>query len=446
MTATDHTAPAARHRRAARPGGTRITGVTVTPVAFRDLPLLNNVGVHEPYALRTVVEVRTEDEHGGEAVTGLGETYGDEGHLERVRRAADAVVGTDVFDVHGLERAVAGALAGDSGAGGHGMGGQVTTSSTLARVVSPFEVAALDVQGRLLGRPVSDLLGGAVRDAVPYSAYLFYKWAGHPGQPEDEWGAALDPEGLVAQARRIVDGFGFGAIKLKGGVLPPEQEVEAVLALREAFPDLPLRLDPNGAWTPDTSVRVAQALAGVVEYLEDPTPSIEGMAEVARRVDVPLATNMCVVAFEHLRPAVAADAVQVVLSDHHFWGGLRRSQDLARVCEVFRMGLSMHSNSHLGISLAAMTHLAAATPNLDYACDTHWPWKRPEDDVVVPGALGFADGAVAVPTSPGLGVELDRDALGRLHEAWRTCGLRRRDDTGYMRTVEPGFTPNTAHW
>ncbi|WP_432514088.1 glucarate dehydratase family protein [Kineococcus sp. SYSU DK001] len=420
----------------------RITDVTITPVAFRDLPLLNNVGVHEPFALRSVVEVRTED-----GFSGLGESYGDAAHLDRLRAAAQRLPGTDVFDLHAVGRHVAASLTGDTG-GGHGMGLQITTSNTADRVFSPFEVAALDVQGRLLGRPVSDLLGGAVRDEVAYSAYAFYKWAGHPGRPDDEWGAALDPAGIVAQVRRMVDEFGFTAVKLKGGAFPPEEEVEAIRALRAEFPDLPLRLDPNGAWTVETSVWVAEQLDGVLEYLEDPTPGIEGMAAVAARLEgrVPLATNMCVVAFGHLPTAIAADAVQVVLSDHHFWGGLRRSQDLARICEVFGKGLSMHSNSHLGISLAAMTHLAAATPNLDYACDTHWPWKRPEDDVVAPGALGFSGGAVKVPTGPGLGVELDRDALARLHEQYLRTDVRERDDTGYMRRFDPEFTPRSGRW
>ncbi|WP_432540801.1 glucarate dehydratase family protein [Kineococcus sp. SYSU DK002] len=420
----------------------RITDVTTTPVAFRDLPLLNNVGVHEPFALRSVVEVRTED-----GLSGLGESYGDAAHLDRLRAAAQRLRGVDVFDLHAMGRAVAASLPGDT-SGGHGMGLQITTSNTADRVFSPFEVAALDVQGKLLGRPVSDLLGGAVRDEVAYSAYAFYKWAGHPGQPDDEWGAALDPAGIVAQVRRMVDEFGFTAVKLKGGAFPPEEEVEAIRALRAEFPDLPLRLDPNGAWTVETSLWVADQLDGVLEYLEDPTPGIEGMAAVAAKLEgrVPLATNMCVVAFGHLPPAIAADAVQVVLSDHHFWGGLRRSQDLARICEVFGKGLSMHSNSHLGISLAAMTHLAAATPNLDYACDTHWPWKRPEDDVVVPGVLGFTHGAVKVPTTPGLGVELDRDALARLHEQYLRTDVRERDDTGYMRRFDPQFAPRSARW
>jgi glucarate dehydratase len=418
----------------------RIQDVRVTPVAFRDSPLLNTVGVHEPFALRAVVEVVAED-----GTYGLGESYGDAKHLARLRAAAAALTGVDVWHVQEMAARIRGGL--DDGVGGHGMGGMVTGSSTADRVLSPFEVACLDIQGKVLGRPVSDLLGGAVRDRVEYSAYLFYKWAGHPGYEPDGWGAALEPDQLVAQARRIVDEFGFGAIKLKGGVVAPEEEVAAVRALAEAFPDHPLRLDPNGAWSVATSIRVAEELEGVLEYLEDPTSGISGMARVARAAPMPLATNMCVVAFEHLRPAVEEDAVQVILSDHHFWGGLNRSKLLAGVCDTFGLELSMHSNSHLGISLAAMTHLAAATPNLTYACDTHWPWKSAEDDVIVPGVLGFEAGAVAVPTGPGLGVELDRDALARLHEQYLACGLTERDDTGYYRRVhDAGFDPTAPRW
>jgi glucarate dehydratase len=199
-------------------------------------------------------------------------------------------------------------------------------------------------------------------------------------------------------------------------------------------------------WSVDTAIRVGRELDGVLEYLEDPTTGIEGMARVARSVPMPLATNMCVVSFDDLAPAVRQDAVGVVLSDHHFWGGLRRSARLATICDTFRLGLSMHSNSHLGVSLAAMTHLAAATPNLTYACDTHWPWKDESEDVIAPGTLSFVDGAVAVPTGPGLGVELDRDALARLHEQYQRCGLRERDDTGYMRRFEPAFEPTNPRW
>ncbi len=259
-------------------------------------------------------------------------------------------------------------------------------------------------------------------------------------------GPALDPEAIVAQARRMIDEYGFSAIKLKGGVFPPDKEIEAIRALHQEFPDLPLRLDPNGAWAPETSVRVGKELATTLEYLEDPTIGIAGMAQVAREVPIPLATNMCVVAFEQIAPAVAEHAVSIILSDHHYWGGLGRSRDLARICNTFGIGLSMHSNSHLGISLAAMTHLAAATPELGYACDTHWPWKQPEEDVIEPGVLTFENGAVKVPRGPGLGVELDRDALARLHEKYERCGIRTRNDTAYMLRIDPTFRPVTPRW
>nr|WP_179273461.1 MULTISPECIES: glucarate dehydratase family protein [unclassified Rhodococcus (in: high G+C Gram-positive bacteria)] len=416
-----------------------ITGARITPIAFVDPPLLNTVGVHQPYALRAIIQLDTDA-----GVVGLGETYADTAHLARLDAAAQAITGLDVFALNAIRDAVDTVLGTLSITGGDGVAGMITTASTTDRVFSPFEIACLDVQGKVLGRPVSDLLGGKVRDSVPFSAYLFYKWAAHPGGRPDSWGEAVDPAGLVRQARKMIDEYGFEAIKVKGGVFPPDEEIAGIKALREAFPELPLRLDPNAAWTVDTSIRVAAELDGIVEYLEDPTPGLDGMAEVAREAKMPLATNMCVVAFDHLKPAVVKDSVQVVLSDHHYWGGLQRSRLLAGICETFEMGLSMHSNSHLGISLAAMVHLAAATPNLTYACDTHWPWKS--EDVVVPGVLNFVDGAVAVPTGPGLGIEIDEDALAALHQQYLDCGIRDRDDTGYMQSIDPSFENTCPRW
>lgn len=417
----------------------RITGARITPVAFVDPPLLNTVGVHQPYALRAIIQLDTDA-----GLTGLGETYADTVHLERLNAAADAIVGQDVFALNAIRALISAALGGDRTGDGSGLAGMITSASVVDRVFSPLEVACLDIQGQATGRPVSDLLGGAVRDAVPFSAYLFYKWDAHPGQEPDDWGAALDPDGIVAQARRIIDEYGFTAIKLKGGVFPPEEEMAAIEALRAAFPDHPLRLDPNAAWTPQTSVKVASGLAGVLEYLEDPTPDLDGMSEVAAQAPMPLATNMCVVAFDQLAPAVAKQSVRVVLSDHHYWGGLQRSRLLAGICDTFGLGLSMHSNSHLGISLAAMVHLAAATPNLTYACDTHWPWKT--EEVVKDGTLVFRDGSVSVPTGPGLGVEIDDDALAALHEQYVRCGITERDDTGYMRSIDPAYEAISPRW
>jgi glucarate dehydratase len=422
------------------PQGSTIRKIAITPVAFHDMPLLNSVGIHEPFALRSIIEIVTDDSYG------LGESYGDSAHLVRLKKAAPSLEGISVYDTNMIYKMCQNSLEGDDSTDGDGMAGMVTTASVTDKVFSPFEVACLDIQGKIAGIPVSDILGGRVRSNVQYSAYLFYKWAGHPGQPDDEYGEALDSAGIVRQAEKMINRYGFKAIKLKGGVFPPAQEVEAIKSLHTAFPGIPLRLDPNAAWTVETSKWVASQLEGIVEYLEDPAPEIEGMAAVAKEASMPLATNMAVVAFSHLPPSVAQDAVQVILSDHHFWGGLRKSQTLAAICSIWKMRLSMHSNSHLGISLAAMTHLAAATPNLDYDCDTHWPWKRDEEDVIIEGALKWKDGGVAVPTAPGLGVELDREKLARLHQQYLECGMTKRDDTTYMRKFRPEFSPHIPRW
>jgi glucarate dehydratase len=296
---------------------------------------------------------------------------------------------------------------------------------------------------------VHTLLGGKLRDTVDYSAYLFYRPAAHPAgaacEPDD-WGAALDPAGIVAQARLFTERHGFTSFKLKGGVFPPADEIAAVRALAEAFPGRPLRLDPNGAWSVDTSVKVADALRDVLEYLEDPALGTPAMAEVALRTDVPLATNMCVTTFAEIEEAFTRGAVQVLLSDHHYWGGLRNTQQLAAVCRAFGVEVSMHSNTHLGISLAAMTHVASTVPGLRHACDTHYPWQS-ED--VLTERVAFDGGRVTVPDAPGLGVELDRDRLEFLHRRWADDdgSMRDRDDAAAMRVTDPEWvTPSVPRW
>ena len=406
----------------------KIERLVVTPIAFRDPPLLNSWGVHEPLALRSIVELHLED-----GTVGLGEGSGEQRTLDRLRLAAEAVRGIDVHATSTIE-AIVRALPASA---------ELSQEQRVAASTNAFsiiEVACLDAQGILAGVPVSELLGGRVRDAVPYSAYLFYKWAGHPGEASDKWGEAMDPAGIVRQARLLVDAHGFSSLKLKGGVLAPEVEIATIEALAAAFPGMALRLDPNGAWTPEVAVEVAKRLEGVLEYLEDPVIGTAAMAEVAARSAIPLATNMCVVSFDTIAPAVASNAVKIVLADHHAWGGLRHSRELGAICAAFDLGVSMHSNSHLGISLAAMTHLAAATPNLDFDSDTHYPWNA-ADDVIVPGSLAIVDGAVAVPTRPGLGVAIDRERLGAAHELYLQSRRTTRDDTGYMRTVDPDFDP-----
>ncbi|WP_369246498.1 glucarate dehydratase family protein [Streptomyces sp. R41] len=425
-----------------------ITEVRLTPILVADPPLLNTQGVHQPYTPRLIVEVVTAD-----GVTGVGETYGDGTYLELAQPFARKLVGRQVSDLNGLftvvnEVAVERArVEGQVDVGG--LRGVQTADKLRLSVVSGFEVACLDALGKALGLPVHALLGGKVRDAVEYSAYLFYKWAGHPegvAGEKDDWGAALDPAGVVAQARTFTERYGFTSFKLKGGVFPPEQEIAAVRALAEAFPGHPLRLDPNGAWSVTTSLKVAEALADVLEYLEDPTLGTAAMAEVAAGTSVPLATNMCVTTFAEIPEAFMAGAVRVVLSDHHYWGGLRNTRELAAICRTFGVGVSMHSNTHLGISLAAMTQVASTIPGLHHACDSHYPWQS-ED--VLTERLAFEGGCVKVSDAPGLGVELDRGALGVLHRRWLDDdgSLRERDDAGAMRVAEPGWVaPSMPRW
>lgn len=287
---------------------TRIKELIVTPIAFRDPPLLNSNGVHEPLALRIILQLVLED-----GTVGLGESPGGVARLERLEAAAKVVAGMDVFDTTAVGAAIDAALL-----------PTVPSSHERGWTTSAVEVACLDAQGKLLGRPVSDLLGGTVRDSVPFAAYLFYKWAEHPALDGraavgDDWGEALDPAYIVEQARLMQERYGFRSFKLKGGVFPPDEEIAAIKALAEAFPGQPLRLDPNTAWTVDTSRYVAHELDGVLEYLEDPTKGIEGMAAVAKDAPMPLGTNMCVIAWEHLRPAIEQNAIQVLLTDHHYW-------------------------------------------------------------------------------------------------------------------------------
>ncbi|MFJ6631610.1 enolase C-terminal domain-like protein [Streptomyces sp. NPDC091376] len=420
--------------------------VRLTPILMADPPLLNTQGVHQPYTPRLVVEVVT---RGG--VTGVGETYGDGKYLELAKPLAEALPGRSVTDLNGLF-GLADEVCGDSGAADErvdagGLRGVQTADKLRLSVVSGFEVACLDALGKTLGLPVHALLGGKVRDSVEYSAYLFYRWAAHPeGGEADDRGAALDPAGVVAQARRFEREHGFGSFKLKGGVFEPDREIAAIRALADAFPGRPLRLDPNGAWSVGTSLYVAEELKGVLEYLEDPASGIDRMAEVAAGTELPLATNMCVTTFPEIPEAFARDAVQIVLSDHHYWGGLHKTRELAAICRTYGVGLSMHSNTHLGISLAAMTHVAATVPDLRHACDSHYPWQT--EDVITTRHV-FRNGRLTVSDAPGLGVALDRERLEVLHRRWLEDDgtMRDRDDAAAMRKAQPQWqSPPTPRW
>jgi glucarate dehydratase len=414
----------------------KIVAVRVTPIAIKDPPLLNAAGVHEPFGLRSIIEVE-----GANGLVGLGETYGDAPVLDLLTRSGPTLVGLSAFDLNGLLARVA-ANAPQTSTGHVEL--ELAPGSLIGNLVnsvfSAFEVAFLDLQARSIGIPLVELLGGAVRNKVPYSAYLFYKWDASvdPEYAPDPYGEAVNSEQIVQQAKQMIDQYGFESIKLKAGVFDPDQEADAVLALRAAFPEHQLRIDPNSNWSMATSLRIADKLAGCLEYYEDPTPTLEGMAALHQATGLPLASNMVVTNWAELKKSIELNAVQIVLSDHHFWGGLRATQALARTCEVFGIGLSMHSNSHLGISLMAMTHLAGSVHHLSYACDTHYPWQS--DEILLGGRVPITGGCVHLSDRPGLGVELDRNKLAELHEAFLACRIRTRNDVAQMRRYQPDWT------
>src|SRR2546423_917891 len=379
----------------------KIISLTLHPIAIADPPLRSSYGRHAPFALRTIVEAKTSD-----GISGISETYGGDRPLAALEALRPRIIGMDPFQLT--------ALSADLNRDSSGITGDRSQTWLVPgenpldqnnRTFAAIEIACLDIIGKAVGRPVCDVIGGRARDAVSFSAYLFYKHAGGGGvgkdAREDEYGEVLDARATVREAKQMIAQYGFREIKLKGGVLDPAIEIESIQLLRQEFgPDVPLRIDPNCAWSVDTSVAVGRALREELSrggYLEDPCPSLEGMGEVRKRllaegIGTPQGSNVAVTSFADVPKARALDAVQIVLSDPHYWGGMRQLQHLSHMCEVLGMGLSMHSNSHLGVSLMAMSHVAAACPNLTYACDTHYPWQTEKDEVAEGGRIPFQNG------------------------------------------------------
>lgn len=431
----------------------KIKDVNITPIALSDPPLLSAAGRHQPYALRIVVEIISDD-----GITGLAELPGGVKTEEALREFAQKLDGHDPFDFNRLDQLLDAhfgipdnADAWQAAIGATGNKKEANARRRKNHVRSGFEVACYDLIGKAMNKRVADLLGGVVRREVPCSAYLFFKYEGGGGELGvnkapglSGWEAqrqeeALTPEGIVAEADAMVKHFGFKSIKLKGGAFHPSLETAAILALRDHFgPDMPLRFDPNACWSMETALKYGKEMGPALQYYEDPVRGQEAMAELYKQLGIPLATNMCTVSLDDLPGSLRLGSEQIILSDHHFWGGFQPCMTLAQFCKVFGRGLSMHSNSHAGISLMAMAHLAAATPNLTYAVDTHYPWQR--EDVIVGGRARIENGNITLPDGPGLGVELDRAALDRLHKQYIASGQTERDDQTEMRKFRPEFT------
>lgn len=387
----------------------RIADIRATTVTVPlEAPLLHSNGAHWGRFVRTILEVETDDGY-----LGLGEMGGGgEGAELAFQGLKPYLIGHNPFELEALRFKIANPTA--------------SLYNNRTQLHAAIEFACLDVVGQKLGVPVYDLLGGKLRDAVPFASYLFFRYP----DPETGRGEVRTPEQLVTHAGELKRLHGFTTHKLKGGVYPPDYELECYRALAAAFPDDHLRYDPNAALSVEESIRFGQAIAGLRnDYLEDPTWGLNGMRRVRSMVDIPLGTNTVVVNFEQLAANVLDLAVDVILLDTTFWGGIRPCIKAAGVCETFQLGIAVHSSGELGIQLATMLHLGAVVPNLAFAADAHY--HHLTDDVIAGGPLPYNDGAIQVPTGPGLGVMLDREKLRQYRELYQELG-------GYPYDRDPG--------
>ncbi|MEU4657972.1 enolase C-terminal domain-like protein [Streptomyces sp. NPDC023723] len=427
-----------------------VTAFAVYPVAGRDSMELNLSGAHGPYFTRNIV-VLTDSE----GRTGLGEVPGGEKITRTLQDAESLVVGAKVGEYKRVLREIGDRFADrDSG----GRGAQTFDLRTTVHAVTAVESALLDLLGQHLEVPVAALLGdGQQRTSVRVLGYLFY--VGDPDRTDldyvrepdadDAWHrirheAALTPEAVVRQAEAAYGRYGFRDFKLKGGVLAGAEEVAAVRALKERFPEARITLDPNGAWSLREAVDLCKPLVGTLAYAEDPCGAEGGysgrevLAEFRRATGLPTATNMIATDWRQLTHALALQSVSIPLADPHFWT-MQGSVRVAQLCNAMGLTWGCHSNNHFDISLAMVTHCGAAAPGEYNALDTHWIWQEGLERLTVepPRIVG---GEIAVPDAPGLGVRLDPDRLLAAHELYRSKALGARDDAVGMRHLVPDWT------
>ncbi len=387
----------------------KITNLKATTITVPlEAPLRHSNGAHWGRFVRTIVEVETD-----EGLVGLGEMGGGGQSAEAaIAGLTPYLVGHDPLQLEQLRWKI--------------MNPTASLYNNRLQLHAAIEMACMDVAGKYLGIRACDLIGGALREEVPFASYLFYRYA----DEKTGKGGETSADEIVAHAKDLAARYGFTVHKLKGGVFSPDHDVEVMKALGEAFPKDKLRLDPNGVWTVEEAIRVAKAIRDLNnDYFEDPTWGLEGMRRLRRAIDLPTATNTVVVNFEQLAANIRLEAVDVVLLDTTFWGGLRQAHKAGTVLETFQYGASVHSSGELGIQLASMLHLGAALPNLGFAADAHY--HHLVDDIIVGGKMEYRGGKIALPKGPGLGVELDRDKLGQYAELYKSLG-------GYTYDRDPG--------
>ncbi len=433
----------------------RITSLRAIPVAGRDSMLLNLSGAHGPYFTRNILILT--DSAGN---TGVGEVPGGEKIRQTLEDAAALVVGQSLGNVQEMLRKVQNQFA-DRDSGGRGQ--QTFDLRTTIHAVTAIEAALLDLLGQHLGVPVAALLGeGQQRDAVEMLGYLFYvgdrtktdlPYNSEP-DADNNWSrvrheVALTPETIVRQAEAAHERYGFNDFKLKGGVLRGEDEIAAVTALHERFPQARVTLDPNGGWLLKDAIRLMRDMKNVVAYAEDPCGAEEGfsgrevMAEFRRATGLPTATNMIATDWRQLSHALSLQSVDIPLADPHFWT-MAGSVRVAQTCRDWGLTWGSHSNNHFDVSLAMFTHVGAAAPGKVTAIDTHWIWQDGQRLTKEP--LQIKGGLVQVPTKPGLGVELDMAEVEKAHQLYKQHGLGSRDDATAMQYLIPNwkFDPKRA--
>src|SRR3954451_1556144 len=387
----------------------RATTVTVPLEA----PLRHANGCHWGRFVRTIVEIESDT-----GLVGLGEMGGGgESAIAAVLALKASLVGRDPARLEDMRFVLANPTA--------------SLYNNRTQIVAALEFACLDLLGQSWGVPVCDILGGRLRDRVQFASYLFYRYANRRGR-----GAIRTADQLVSHARDLKAKYGFRSHKLKGGVFPPAHDLECYPAVAESFPGDTFRFDPNAVWTTEQAVRFGRAIEDLDnDSLEDPVFGLTGMKHACERLRIPLATNTVVVNFEQLAANVLHRAVDVILLDTTFWGGIRACVKAAGVCETFQLGVAVHSSGELGIQLATMLHLGAVVPNLSFAADAHY--HHLVDDIIEGGKLQCDGGAMRVPDGPGLGVKLDRQKLAKYAELYRQVGNYGYDqDPG-----RPGWAP-----
>jgi len=388
---------------------TTIATIRATPVTVPlEAPLRHSNGAHWGRFVRTLVEVETADGY-----VGLGELGGGgETATAAVEGLQSYLKGHDVFRLEALRFAICNPTA--------------SLYNNRTQVHAAIEFACLDIIGQKLGIPVSEFLGGRLRDAVEFASYLFFRYP----DPATGRGEVRTAQQLVANAKALQAEHGFRSHKLKGGVFPPAYERECYLALAAALPGQRMRYDPNAALSLGDAIEFGRAIEHLNnDYYEDPVFGMPQLARLREFVRIPTATNTVVLNFEQLAANVAQRAVDVILLDTTFWGGIRSCVKAAAVCDTFGLGVAVHSSGELGVQLATMLHMGAVVPNLGYAADAHY--HHLTDDVIAGGKMRYADGRIAVPTGPGLGVTLDREKVRRYHELFLELG-------GYPYDRDPG--------